>query len=94
MKEQTEVCVTQENRLLRLTLNRPEKRNAMNIALCRELVGALERADDDPSVGAILLTGNGKTFCAGMDLSEALQADRAELDDLHERLFTARFRLR
>ena len=86
--------IRQEKRLLRLTINRPEKRNALNLELCRELVGALERADDDPSVGAVLLTGSGKGFCAGMDLSEALQADRTELDDLHERLFTVGYRLR
>jgi len=86
--------IRQERRLLRLTLNRPEKRNALNLALCQALVGALERADDDPSVGAILLLGSGKAFCAGMDLSEVLQADRTELDDLHERLFTAGFRVR
>jgi enoyl-CoA hydratase/carnithine racemase len=54
----------------------------------------LERASDDPGVGAVLLTGNGKAFCAGMDLAEVLHADRTELDDLHERLFTAGFRLR
>ncbi len=86
--------IRQEKRLLRLTLNRPEKRNALNLSLCRELVEALERADADATVGAVLLTGSGKAFCAGMDLSEALQADRTELDDLHERLFTAGYRLR
>lgn len=86
--------IRQENRLLRLTLNRPEKRNALNLALCRELVNALEHADADPGIGAILLTGNGKAFSAGMDLSEALAADRTELDHVHEQLFTSGFRLR
>jgi enoyl-CoA hydratase/carnithine racemase len=84
----------QRDRVLHLTLNRPEKRNALNLSLCRDLVTALERADADPTVGAILLTGNGKAFCAGMDLSEALQADRTEMDEVHEKLFTAGFRLR
>lgn len=79
--------------MLRLTLNRPEKRNALNLTLCRELVTVLESADTDPQVGAILLTANGKAFCAGMDLSEALQADRSELDEVHEKLFTAGYRL-
>ena len=46
-----------------------------------------------PGIGAILLTGTGKAFCAGMDLAEALQADRSELDELHERLFTVGIRL-
>ncbi len=86
--------VRREKRLLRLTLNRPEKRNALNLELCRALVEALEEADGDASVGAILLTGCGKTFCAGMDLTEALEADRSELNDLHERMFTAGYRLR
>jgi methylglutaconyl-CoA hydratase len=86
--------IRREKRLLRLTLNRPEKRNALNLALCRALVEELERTDGDASVGAVLITGSGKAFCAGMDLSEALQADRAELDNLHERLFTAGHRLR
>jgi enoyl-CoA hydratase/carnithine racemase len=88
------LIVQQEERVLRLTLDRPEKRNALNSALCSALVEALNRADEDPSVGAILLTGNGKAFCAGMDLSEAVQADRIQLDQIHEQLFTAGYRLR
>jgi methylglutaconyl-CoA hydratase len=83
--------VRQDDRVLRLTLNRPEKRNALNLSLCRKLVEALDAAQNDPTVSVILLTGNGKGFCAGMDLHEALQADRSELDQVHERLFTAGF---
>lgn len=75
------------SRVLHLTLNRPEKRNALNAELCAALVDAIEAAAQDPAVGAILLSGNGKAFCAGMDLSEVLQAP-ANLQDLHERLFT------
>jgi enoyl-CoA hydratase/carnithine racemase len=88
------VAVQQDSRVLRLTLNRPEKRNALNVALCQELIAAIEKADTDPAVGAILLTGNGKAFCAGMDLSEALQPDRTEMDEVHEKLFTIGYRLR
>jgi enoyl-CoA hydratase/carnithine racemase len=83
-----------EGRILRLTLNRPEKRNALDAALCRALVEALEAAQDDASVGAILLTGNGKAFCAGMDLGEIGRAeDTSEINALHERLFTIGERL-
>lgn len=85
--------VRRQDRVLRLSLNRPEKRNALNAALCRELVETLEEAGRDPSVGAILLTGNGKSFCAGMDLDEAGGAASGELSQIHERLFTAGFRL-
>jgi enoyl-CoA hydratase/carnithine racemase len=86
--------IRQENRILRVTLNRPEKRNALNVALCTALVEAIERADQDPTVSVILLSGNGKAFCAGMDLSEALQPDRTAMDAIHERLFTIGFRIR
>jgi len=75
--------------VLHITLNRPEKRNALNAQLCRELVHAIEAADADQTVHAILLTGAGKSFCAGMDLAEiADPPDAAEIDTLHERLFT------
>ena len=83
-----------ENRVLRLTLNRPEKRNALNIALCKAIVDAIEAAESDPAVNAILLTANGKAFCAGMDLSETLSAERSQLDAIHERLFTLGSRIR
>jgi enoyl-CoA hydratase/carnithine racemase len=85
--------VAREGRVLRLYLNRPEKRNALNAELCRMLVDTLEEADRDSSVGAILLAGNGKTFCAGMDLSEVGMSDSAELAEAHERLFTIGARL-
>ncbi|MEO8597269.1 MAG: enoyl-CoA hydratase/isomerase family protein [Candidatus Solibacter sp.] len=83
-----------EGRLLRLTLNRLAKRNALDAALCRRLVDALDAASADPSVGAILLTANGTVFCAGMDLAEIEQAgDTQEIGHLHEQLFTVSSRL-
>ena len=83
-----------EGRLLRLTLNRPDKRNALDTALCRALVDALDDAARDPDVGAILLTANGRVFCAGMDLAEIEEGSHAgEIDAVHERLFTIGARL-
>lgn len=83
-----------DGRVLRLVLNRPDKRNALDAALCRALVGALDGAADDPAVGAILLTANGKAFCAGMDLAEIeAGTDAAEISALHEQLFTLGARL-
>lgn len=55
--------------ILTLTLNRPEVLNAYNLALHRELLAALDAADADDAVRAIVLTGAGRGFCAGMDLS-------------------------
>src|ERR1700687_4375832 len=53
-----------------LTMNRPEKRNALNLALSEALFDALGEADGAAGVRAIVLTGAGPAFCAGADLSE------------------------
>ena len=69
-----------------LTMNRPEKRNALNSELTRALLDALRAADADDAVGAVVLTGAGPGFCAGADLAEfkhlrdpAAADERAEL---------------
>jgi enoyl-CoA hydratase/carnithine racemase len=85
--------ILREGRVLRVFLNRPDKRNALNAELCRALVDILEAADRDPAIGAILLAGRGKSFCAGMDLQEVGTDDPEELAKLHERLFTVGYRL-
>jgi enoyl-CoA hydratase/carnithine racemase len=78
-----------EGRILHLTLNRPEKRNALDASLCKSMVEAMETAALDSAIGAILLTATGKSFCAGMDLAEIEQGpDTTEINSLHERLFT------
>jgi enoyl-CoA hydratase/carnithine racemase len=53
-----------------LTMNRPEKRNALDTGLTQALLDALRAADADPSVGCVVLTGAGQGFCAGADLAE------------------------
>src|ERR1700747_3134650 len=58
--------------IARLTLNRPEKRNALNGDLIASLKARLRRADQDESVSVIVIDGAGSDFCAGADLS-ALQ---------------------
>ncbi len=83
-----------EGRVLRLTLDRPEKRNALDEATCRALVAAFAEADRDDAIGCVLLDAEGKAFCAGMDLDEALAADSSSLAQLHEELFTVGARMR
>uniref|UniRef100_UPI0025827FE2 enoyl-CoA hydratase-related protein n=1 Tax=uncultured Herbaspirillum sp. TaxID=160236 RepID=UPI0025827FE2 len=63
-------CVTFDvtERVARITLNRSEKRNAINGVLLRELKQALLEADDLRSVNVIVLQGAGRDFCAGYDL--------------------------
>lgn len=80
--------VRREGRVIRLTLAREEKRNALDHALCRALVELIEEAERDERVGAILLDARGPSFCAGMDLDEATHPDAAQLTAIHERLFT------
>ena len=64
-------CLYQvENRVLTITLNRPEQMNAFTVEMANELEHAFKTASDDDNVGAIVVTGAGKAFCAGMDLSK------------------------
>ena len=55
-------------RIARVTLNRPERGNGITLDLPRELAECVERADLDPNVHVIALSGNGKGFCGGYDL--------------------------
>lgn len=55
--------------VLLLTLNRPEKLNAFTVEMCEELIDAYNRASMDDTVRVIVVTGAGRAFCAGMDLS-------------------------
>lgn len=57
--------------VLVLKLNRPEKFNSFNREMALQLISELEKAETDKSIRCILLTGVGKAFCAGQDLSEA-----------------------
>lgn len=61
------------DRIATLTLNRPDRLNAINLQLPRDLRHAVERADDDDSVHVIVLQGAGKGFCGGYDLVEFAQ---------------------
>lgn len=64
--------VTREGGILTLTLDRPEKRNALSSAMVEALHAALDSADLDPEVRVVVLAGAGKDFCAGADLDELL----------------------
>jgi enoyl-CoA hydratase/carnithine racemase len=55
--------------ILTLTLNRPEKLNAFTDTMARELMDAFDRADADDAIRAVIVTGAGRAFCAGADLS-------------------------
>lgn len=71
----------QQDGLLTLTLNRPDKRNALNTALYQQLVSALQQAASDDEVHALLLQGQSDCFTAGNDLADFVGKRSLEPDD-------------
>jgi methylglutaconyl-CoA hydratase len=81
-----------------VTINRPDKRNALSRALIAALSDAFTRAADDPAARCVILTGSGPAFCAGMDLdelrgtltdtAEQVWDDAAKLSALYEFIYT------
>ena len=65
-----------------LTMNRPEHMNSYNVALHDELLAAVDKADKDTSVRVIVVTGAGRAFCAGADISEGFGTIGFEKDTL------------
>jgi enoyl-CoA hydratase len=73
MSDATPVSYEVDGRIARITLDRPERGNGINRRLVTELVAAVERADLDPAVHVMLLSGNGEGFCGGYDLVESAE---------------------
>lgn len=77
--------------ILTLTLNRPEQMNSFTVEMANELVDAFNRASNDDGVRAIVVTGAGKAFCAGMDLTRPGnvfgldESQKPTLKDMNER---------
>lgn len=69
---QPEVLYDVASGVATIQLNRPHRRNAISVRLLRELTEAFLAADRDPGVRAVVLTGAGKGFCAGLDIKDAL----------------------
>ncbi len=86
------LALQNDNGILTLTLNRPDQLNAFTVEMANELVHAFNQASEDDSVAAIIVTGAGRAFCAGMDLNapdNVFGLDEAQtptLDDMHHRL--------
>ena len=76
------------HRVLHLTLNRQDKRNALDAAMCSGIVNAVGEAQDRADAGCILISANGSVFSSGMDLDEAVGPNAAQLSAIHEALFT------
>lgn len=75
-----------EDGILTITLNRPDKLNAFTGEMMAELIDAFDRSDADDAVRAVIVTGAGRAFCAGADLSAGAKTfDYAERDDRPEK---------
>lgn len=74
MSEYQQISETREGRVVVLTLNRPERLNAWTPVMSGELTAAIEAADADPEVGAVVVTGAGRGFCAGADIEATFNA--------------------
>jgi 2-(1,2-epoxy-1,2-dihydrophenyl)acetyl-CoA isomerase len=83
------IQVARSDAVSAITLNRPDVLNSFNRGMARELQQALADAANDASVRAVLLTGSGRGFCAGQDLSEALKAGAsADLGEIVGAVYT------
>ena len=73
-----------------LTLSRPERLNAVNAAMLREIVAALDAADGDDGIRAVIVTGAGRAFCAGADLGEGGRTFVTSSADRHDEVVAPR----
>jgi enoyl-CoA hydratase/carnithine racemase len=74
------VQVEQRDRILIITINRPEAKNAVNAAVSRGLADAVDRLDDDPGLSVGIVTGAGGSFCAGMDLKAFARGENVAVE--------------
>ena len=65
----SQILYSVDEHIATLTLNRPDKLNAFTVTMMREMIDAFGRVDADDDVRAVIVTGAGRGFCAGADLS-------------------------
>ncbi len=74
------VLIERQGEVLVVTLNRPERRNAVTLEVSRRVAEAMDELDSDPSLRCAIVTGAGGHFCSGMDLKSFIDGERPELD--------------
>ena len=78
--ENDAVLTERRGRVLLITINRPDQRNAVNAAVATGIAAALDELDADPELSVGVLTGAGKGFCAGMDLKAFVAGERPHVE--------------
>jgi len=76
MSDEPAVLTERRDGVLLVTLNRPEQRNAVNLAVAEGVAAAMDQLDADPGLTVGVLTGRGRGFCAGMDLKAFVRGER------------------
>ena len=67
-----------------ITLNNPDERNTMTAPMVAEIVAAMDRIENDPAIGALVVTGTAPAFCAGANLGNLAEADGESLGVIYE----------
>jgi enoyl-CoA hydratase len=75
-EDEQPVLTERHGRVLTITINRPDQRNAVNAAVAQGIAAAMDQLDGDPELSVAVLTGAGKGFCAGMDLKAFVTGER------------------
>lgn len=90
--DQKDILVEKDGYIAVITLNRPDHLNALTLSMQDELLATLQEVDADPEVRAIVLTGAGRAFCAGIDMSsgETAASDTVPQDLLEDKPSTVR----
>ena len=79
--EYKNILLEQQDNIAVLSLNRPNKLNAFTFSMMEEMIAALDALDADDSVHALIITGKGRAFCAGADLSSGQDTFNPSFDD-------------
>ena len=88
MNYTTVKCTVEEDGIAVVTLNRPEILNVLSNTMCQEATRLLKSLEADPNVKAIVLTGAGRAFCAGLDLSE-IRTGEGDTGSIYRRMEAA-----
>ena len=81
MSDTQEVIIDIENGVMTITMNRPEAKNAMNKSMAEGMSAAFDQFEADSDIRVAILTGNGGTFCSGMDLKGFLKGESPSVKD-------------
>ena len=85
MTEQARVLIDRDGAVAHVRLNRPEKRNGLDLPMFEQLIAAGRSLAEDKSVRCVVLSGEGPAFCAGLDFKSIMMADQAATEKLLER---------